>query len=161
VRDAFHWAEHSALGEFMRTSSLWTYPAVNLLHVFAIGALFGATVILDLRLMGVWRSVPLASVTRIAVPVAVVGVCLAVLTGVALFVTQATEYVDNPFLFIKFAAIAVGIANAAAVRTLPAWQARGQRDLSREEHRRLALVGGISLVAWMAAISAGRLIAYW
>ncbi len=102
----------------MRTSSLWTYPVVNLLHVFAIGALFGATVILDLRLLGVWRTVPLASVTRITVPVAVVGVCLAVLTGVALFVTQATEYVDNPFLFIKFAAIAVGLANAAAVRTL-------------------------------------------
>jgi hypothetical protein len=161
VSGAFVWLEQSALGEFMRTSSLWTYPVVNLLHVFGIAALFGAAAIIDLRLLGAWRRVPLRSVTDVAVPVAAVGLLLALVTGAGLFATQATEYLGNPFLFIKFAAIAVGLANAAAVRALPAWQARGERDLTPAEHRRLALVGGLSLASWIAAVTAGRLIAYW
>ncbi len=161
MRDAFVWVEQSGLGVFMRESSLWTYPLVNLLHVFGIAALFGAAMIIDLRLLGVWRAVPLRAVTRIGVPVAAAGLFLAIVTGVGLFATQATEYLGNPFLLIKFSAIAVGMANAAAVRASPAWQGSGERELTPGEHRRLALVGGISLVSWMTAISAGRLIAYW
>ena len=161
MRELFVLLEQSALGEFMRTSSLWTYPAVNLLHIFGIAALFGAAMIIDLRLLGLWRRVPLRSVTDVAVPVAATGFVLAITTGAGLLVTQATEYLGNPFLLIKFAAIAVGLANAAAVRASPAWQARGKRDLSRAEHRRLAIVGGISLASWVVAIAAGRLIAYW
>ncbi len=161
MRDAFVWIEHSALGEFMRTSNLWTYAIVNVLHVLGIASLFGATVIMDLRLLGMWRSVPLRTVTTAAVPVAIGGLLLAITTGAGLFATQATEYLDNPFLFIKFSAIAVGVANAAAVRSLPEWQERGERDLLPGERRRLAVVGGISLASWIAAIAAGRLIAYW
>jgi hypothetical protein len=161
VRDAFLWIEQSAFGEFMRSSSLWTYPVVNLLHVFGIAALFGAAMVMDLRLLGVWRRVPLRSITDTAVPVAACGLGLALATGAGLFATQATEYLGNPFLLIKFSAIAVGLANAAAVRALPAWQARGTRDLSPAEHRRLAIVGGVSLASWIAAITAGRMIAYW
>jgi hypothetical protein len=161
VDQAFVWLEQSAFGEFMRTSSLWTYPAVNLLHVFGIAALFGAATIIDLRLLGVWRRVPIRSVTDVAVPVAATGFVLAVTTGAGLLVTQATEYLGNPFLLIRFAAIAVGLGNAAAVRSSPAWQARGKRELSPAEHRKLAIVGGVSLLSWVVAITAGRLIAYW
>lgn len=145
----------------MRTSSLWTYPAVNVLHVFGIAALFGAAMIIDLRLVGVWRRVPLRSITDVAVPVAAGGFLLAITTGAGLLATQATEYLGNPFLLVKFAAIAVGLANAAAVRASPAWQDRGLRDLSTRERRHLAVVGSVSLVSWVAAIAAGRLIAYW
>ena len=114
MRDAFVWMEHSALGEFMRTSNLWTYAIVNVLHVLGIAALFGATVIMDLRLLGMWHRIPLRTVTTAAVPVPSGGLCSRSTTGAGLFATQATEYLDNPFLFIKFSAIAVGVANAAA-----------------------------------------------
>ncbi len=158
---AFLWLEQSAFGEFMRTSSLWTYPVVNLLHILGIAALFGAATIIDLRLLGVWRRVPLRAVTDPAVPVAACGLGLALVTGAGLLATQATEYLGNPFLLIKFSAIAVGLGNAVAVRRLPAWQARGEREPTQTEHRRLAAVGGISLASWVAALAAGRLIAYW
>jgi hypothetical protein len=161
LRDAFVWIEQSALGDFMRTSSLWTYAIVNVLHVLGIGSLFGAAMVMDLRLLGVWHTVPLRTITTAAVPVAAAGLLLALVTGAGLFATQATEYLGNPFLFIKFAAIAVGVANAAAVRGLPAWQMHSERELSPKERRNLAIVGAISLAAWIAAIAAGRLIAYW
>jgi hypothetical protein len=153
--------ERSALGGFMRESSLWTYPIVNLSHIFGIAALFGAVVIIDLRLLGVWRKVPLKAITDAAVPVALSGFLLAVVTGSGLLATKATEYIGNPYLLIKFAAIAVGVINAAAFNVSPAWKARTRRELSPEENRQLAVYGAISLTCWIVAVSAGRLIAYW
>ena len=153
--------EQSALGEIVRTSSLWTYPIVNLLHIFGISTLFGAAVIVDLRLMGVWPRVPIGSVARIAVPMAKTGFVLAASTGVALLAATATEYVGNPFFLIKFAAIAVGLVNVAVLNAAPAWKAARERELLPEERRRLAAYGAVSLLAWTTAVSAGRLIAYW
>jgi hypothetical protein len=161
LHEFLSWMEQSALGHFMRESSLWTYPVVNLLHIIGIASLFGSVVILDLRLLGCWRRVPLAPLTNVAVPVATMGFLLAAPTGLGLLATKATEYLGNPFLLIKFPAIALGLINALVLNLSPAWRARGQRDLSRRERRQLAVMGGVSLACWLTAISAGRLIAYW
>ena len=117
--------------------------------------------ILDLRLLGVWRDTPLVALSTAAASVATVGFALAVPTGIGLLATKATEYVGNPFIYIKFPAIAVGLLNALALRLTPAWRARGRRELSHSENRQLAWMGGISLVCWLTAIGAGRLIGYW
>jgi putative flippase GtrA len=161
LHEFLSWMEQSALGHFMRESSLWTYPVVNLLHIIGIASLFGSVVILDLRLLGCWRRVPLAPLTNVAVPVATMGFLLAAPTGLGLLATKATEYLGNPFLLIKFPAIALGLINAFVLNLSPAWRARGHRDLSRSERRQLAVMGGVSLACWLTAISAGRLIAYW
>lgn len=161
MRGALFWLEQSALGEFMRTSSLWTYPIVNLLHIFGIAALFGAATIIDLRLLGVWRRIPLASISDAAVPVATWGFSLAVTMGVGLLAANSTDYVGNPFLLIKFGAIAVGVANVALLNRSAAWKARRVREMLPHEQRTLAVFGGISLATWITAVAAGRMIAYW
>ena len=155
------WLERSALGEFMRTSSLWIYPVVNLLHIFGIAALFGAAAIIDLRLLGLWRGVSLAAISQAAVPVSAAGFALAVATGLPLLATKSTEYIGNPYLLVKFSAIFIGAINVAVLNLSPAWKARRERELESHERRRLAVFGGVSLAAWVTAVAAGRLIAYW
>ena len=155
------WMQGSALGHFMRESGPWTYAVVNLSHILGVATLFGAVVILDLRLLGVWRRTPLVALSSAAASVATVGFALAVPTGIGLLATKATEYVGNPFIYVKFPAIAVGVLNALALRLTPAWRARGLRDLSHRENRQLAWMGGISLACWLTAIGAGGLIGYW
>ena len=161
MAEALVWLEQSALGHFMRTSSLWVYPIVNLLHIFGIAALFGATAIIDLRLLGAWRWTSLNAVSDVTVPVSTAGFGLAASTGVALLATKSTEYINNPFLLIKFGAITAGLINVALLNRSPAWKARRVRDLEPIEQQRLAVFGGVSLAAWIAAVAAGRLIAYW
>ena len=158
---AFLWLEQSALGELMRTSSLWTYPIVSLLHIFGIAALFGAALIIDLRLLGAWRSVSLSAISGTAVPVSKAGFALAATTGVGLLAANASEYVGNPFLLIKFGAIAVGVSNVAVLSRSTAWKAHRTRELLPHEQRLLTVFGAISLVTWIAAVTAGRMIAYW
>ena len=145
----------------MRDSGPWTYAIVNLAHVLGISTLFGSILVLDLRLIGVGRRVPLAAVSSAVVPIAATGFVVAATTGAGLLATKATEYVGNPFLLIKFPAIALGVINAVFVRGTSAWRAHQLRDLTDPEKRQLAVLGGVSLLCWLTAITAGRMIAYW
>lgn len=161
MHDFTAWMQASTLGHFMRESNPWTYAIVNLFHVLGIATLFGSLVVLDLRLIGVWRRVPLATITDVAAPVATFGFSLAIFTGVGLFATKATEYVGNPFLYVKFPAIGLGLINVLVLSRLTAWRDRATRELSPGERVQLALAGVVSLACWLTAIAAGRLIAYW
>ncbi len=155
------WLEASGLGHAMRGAGVWSYGVTNLLHILGIAALFGAILTLDLRLLGCWPRVPLAAIASPTVPIAAAGFAIAGLSGVCLIATNASEYVGNPFLLIKFPAIALGLLNMAALSLLPAWRERASRELAVHERRQLAVFGGISLAAWLTAISAGRMIGYW
>ena len=155
------WLEMSALGYAMRETGLWTYALVNLAHIFGISLLFGAVVVLDLRLLGVWGKIPLDLMARPTIGVAGTGFVIAILTGPALLATKATEYVGNPFLPIKLTAIVLGIINLAILHRLPAWKERANPDMGAAKRRQLALAGSASLVCWISAISAARMIAYW
>jgi len=161
MHDALAWLESSALGIFMRGSGPWTYPVVNLIHILGVAALFGAVLILDLRLLGVWRHAPLPAITTAAAPVAMAGFALAAASGVCLLAANALEYQNNPFLLVKFAAIGLGVGNAVALGRTAAWRAHTTRDLSNSEARTLAAMGGLSLVSWLTAVAAGRMIGYW
>jgi len=161
MHDALAWLQSSALGTLMRDSGPWTYPVVNVIHVLGVATLFGAVLILDLRLLGVGRGAPLAAITTIAAPVAMAGFALAAASGVCLLAANALEYQGNPVLLVKFSAIGLGLANAVALRYTAAWRAHTARDLSRAEARRLALMGGVSLASWLTAVGAGRIIGYW
>lgn len=155
------WMQSSTLGHLMRESGLWTYAVVNLSHILGIASLFGAIAVLDLRLLGAWRHVPISLLADAVVPIATFGFVLAATTGLGLLATKATEYTGNPFLYIKLAAVALGAINGAVLSLTPAWRARRVRDLSDRERRQLAWMGGASLGCWLTAIGAGRLIAYW
>jgi hypothetical protein len=161
LTDALAWLQSSALGAFMRSSGPWTYPVVNVIHILGVATLFGAVLILDLRLLGAWRRASLPPITTVAGPLAMAGFAVAASSGVCLLASNALEYEDNPFLLIKFSAIGLGFANAVALRRTTAWRAHASRELSGSESRTLALMGGVSIVSWLTAITAGRLIGYW
>ena len=161
MHEVLSWLESSVIGIFMRESGTWTYPVVNVVHVLGVASLFGAVLILDLKLVGVWRSTPLAPISSAATPVATAGFALAAASGVCLLAANAVDYESNPVLLVKFAAIGLGLLNAVAVRRTAAWRAHASRRLSRSEMRQLAIMGGLSLVSWLTAVAAGRMIGYW
>ena len=88
---------------------------------------------MDLRLLGLWKDIPLAPLTRATVPIAACGFVVAATTGAGLLSANATEYAGNPFLLIKFTAIPLGLLNAMLTRRLTAWRARGLRALTPTE----------------------------
>jgi hypothetical protein len=155
------WLQGSAVGHAMRDHGVWTYGIVNLVHILGVASLFGAVLVLDLRLLGAWRKVDLPAITQPTVRIATIGFVIAAASGVCLLATKATEYVNNPFVYIKFPAIALGILNVAVLHSLPAWKQHRMRELSAREQSKLAVMGGLSLFCWFTAITAGRMIGYW
>ena len=162
MRDLLAWIEQTGLGHMMRESGPWTYAIVNVAHILGVSTLFGSVLVLDLRLLGVWsRRVRIAELSSAVTPVAMTAFVIAIVTGAALLATKATAYVDNPFLLIKFPAIALGVVNAGILNMTPALREVGVRALRPGERRQLAIMGGISLVSWLTAVTAGRMIGYW
>jgi hypothetical protein len=161
VNELLAWLQSSALGHAVRSSGVWAYGVINLTHVLGVSSLFGAVLVLDLRLLGFWRAVSLISITRPTIPIAATGFGIAAASGICMLATNGTEYAGNPFIYIKFPAIGLGLINVAALNFSTAWKARKERDLSPKELSHLKLVGAFSLICWLTAMSAGRLIGYW
>jgi hypothetical protein len=161
LRELLTWLEASGLGHAMRGAGVWSYGVANLIHILGVATLFGSVLVLDLRLLGAFARAPLAAVAAPTVPLAATGFTIAVLSGSCLIVTNATEYIGNPLLLIKFLGVALGLANALALGFVPAWRDRGVRELGARERRQLAVFGGVSLASWLTAVACGRLIAYW
>jgi hypothetical protein len=157
----FRWLEHSPLGEFTRSLGVWSYGIINLVHILGITLLFGSILILDLRLLGAWRQVPLAVLSRPTTTMARIGFVLAVSSGIPMLTVKTTDYIGNPFLLIKFPAIALALVNIWLVHRSAAWRAHRQRDLQPAEQRRLAQGAAVSLTFWLTAITSGRMIGYW
>ena len=152
--------EGSTLAVGLRGST-WLYPLVNAGHIIGIALLFGAIAPLDLKLMGAWRGIPIAALSRVLIPMAVTGLGLAALCGALLFITKASEYVASGFFQAKMLVLAIGVANALTFHFLR--RPRARRGSDPEPLPSVALQrlhGATSLTIWLSVIVLGRLIGY-
>lgn len=134
--------------------SRWSYAAVNTAHVLGIALLVGAIIPLDLRLLGLWRSVERDALVRVLVPVAATGLALAVVAGLLLFSVRAVDYAALLILRVKLVLVALGAGSALALHL-----AYGH-SLETASRARLAQAAGLSLTCWLGALIAGRMIAF-
>lgn len=132
----------------------WGYAAVNATHILGLALLVGAIVPLDLRLLGVWRSVPRAMLVRVLVPVAATGLAVAIVAGVLLFSVKAQDYAAREVMQIKLVLVATGAGGAILLH------ARDGFLLETAGRRRLAAHALLSLVCWLGALTCGRLIGF-
>ncbi len=57
--------------------------------------------------------------------------------------------------------ISLLFGSIVVLELMPAWRHRQAREPSRREQILLAVAGGASLLCWLTAIAAGRMIGYW
>ena len=129
------------------------YPAVECAHMVGGGLLLGAIVAMDLRLLGLGRTLAVAPLSRLLLPVAITGLALAVVSGALLFATDWQSYLDNRAVWAKTALLVVGFVNLALLH------ARQWPRLVRENVT-APLAASLSLFTWIGVMIAGRLIAY-
>lgn len=162
MHELMAWLEASALAEFLRGLGIWTYGLLNLAHILGISTLFGSVLLLDLRLLGLWQRIPVATVIRPTVPLAAVGFVLAAASGIMMLTFNTTDYHGNPFLYIKLPVIVFGLINVAIIQRLAAWRRAAAGDMAHPGDRGvLMLAGGVSLLTWLAVVGCGRMIGYW
>jgi len=143
----------SEIATYLRFSR-WGYAAVNTTHVLGIAFLVGAIVPLDLRLMGAWPGIAHRDLARVLVPMAGVGLTLAVVTGALLFSVRAGEYDDLIVFWIKMALLSFGAMSAFIAHL------RFGRWLETASSRQLFRIGAVSMICWLGVLVAGRMIAF-
>lgn len=139
--------------------SFWIYPLVNAAHILGVALLVGSIAPMDLRLLGAWPDIPAATLGRVLLPVAIVGLLLALLSGGLLFVVQPLEYAAQPLFWAKMSVVLFGIGNAIALRRCQAWSELFPAN-ALEPTRRVKVAGAASLSAWLTALLLGRLLGY-
>jgi len=149
------WLESTSLAVWLRESpSVWSFPTVLTLHTAGMAVLVGASWMLDLRLLGVGRNVPL-SAYRWVFPTLAVGLFVNLVTGVLLFIKDPTTWgTAMPFL-VKMVLVVASVATLVPVRSLVLRSDEGP-DVSRN----VRLLAIASILAWTGAVTAGRLLAY-
>jgi len=138
------------LSEVIRRS-VWAYPALETIHIAAFATVFGALMLLELRVFGAAPSIPLPPLARLAVPVALGAFAIAAIAGGLMLISNATEIVSNRAFQLKVGLILIAGSNA--------WWFHRRGSIAR--HDAVAKVQSLlSLVLWLAILTCGRLIAY-
>ncbi len=148
----------SGLGR-MIAASTWMFPAANIAHVVGMLLIVGPVLVFDFRLLGVTRSGSVADLSKTLLRWPIVGGCIAVPAGLAMFTAEAGDLITNPAFRWKILLLCVAAGNTMVYGIFAADAARGcpAGALPPLQARAHALV---SIVVWLAIVSCGRLISY-
>jgi hypothetical protein len=156
VPSIFLTLQETALGHAMRSSPA-LYPAVEILHIIGFVVLVGSILALDLRMLGFGRAIAIPPMAQLLLPLSRAGFLLAICMGFLLFSADASHVVKNPAFQSKLLLIAAALVNVVIAHAGPWRHVESWRGEASGAAKATAL---ISLVLWLGAICAGRLIAY-
>lgn len=136
------------------------YPIVESLHVVAIALVFGSIMVVDLRLIGA-ASVnrPFTRVGRDLLWLTWAGFALAVMTGVLLFLPNASTIYQNPNFQIKLLLLLLAGVNMVIMEGMIA-KSVADWDHSTTPPIAARVSGLLSIVFWASVIIFGRMIGF-
>lgn len=149
----FRWIEQGAPSTYLREDAV-AFPLIVTLHTIGMGFLAGGAAVIDLRLLGVAPQIPIAPLRRL-MPVLWTALALNVASGLLLLTAYPTKALTNPVFYVKLTLLALAVWTLVAIRgraLLP--------SVPTDASPRLKRLAALSLVLWLAAITAGRLLAY-
>lgn len=149
------WVQYSAPLVEMR-SSPWLFPVIATLHLFGLALIGGAVLLVDLRLLGFGlRQTPVASFAQDAERWLIRGLCIAIPTGILLFMCFATKYYYLAFFWVKLATLVLVIVFTFSVRRRVVLA-----DDSRVNLAWSRVVAVVSLSLWTVVALGGRYIGF-
>ena len=127
------------------------YPALEVMHIAGIALLVGNLVLLELRVWGFGRELPMPALARLALTLSVSGFGLAVFSGALMFASQPAELIANRVFVIKMGLLTLAGANAGLFHA---------RDGLAKLDALARVQTAVSLGLWLAVMICGRWIAY-
>jgi hypothetical protein len=131
------------------------YAMFLMLHTVGLAMVVGPAWVLDLRLLGYGARLPVEAL-RGAFRTMWIGFFINASTGIALFISEADDKGMRWIFWVKLASIAIALVVTSRLRRA-VFGGGVAPDLAPPRARSLAKA---SLVLWLVAITAGRLMAY-
>jgi hypothetical protein len=150
----FEWAEKSWFSDVIRGSTIY-FPIIETFHLFALTVLFGAVVIINLRLVGlVMRDQPISQVGRDLKPWIGWSLAVILVSGAMLAASEALKCWGSEPFRIKMTFLFSAIVFHFTI----------QRRLVNKDrvHPWLGkLTGTVSILLWLGVGLGGKAIAFW
>lgn len=157
TQDILVWITETGLHSAIRSSN-WLWPVMEMIHFIGLCLLFGALMVVDLRMMGWVRAFAFQSVYRV-INLAIFGFILNLITGVLFFIGDPMRYYPNPAFRWKMFFILLAGLNLLLfeLKVKP-----GAKQLqSGDPTPQLAkFTGAVSLLLWIGVITGGRMIPF-
>ena len=149
--------EDTGFSTWLRESeSPFAFYFILLFHTFGLALLVGANMIVDFRLLGFARGIPLAPLKRLF-GIMWVGFGINAVTGILLVIAYPTKSLTNIDFYVKLALIGFAVWVMQRLKS----RVFGEAALSEEAMTaRGVTLARWSLFLWFGAITAGRLLAY-
>ena len=149
--------EQSGFSVWVREStSLFAFPGILLLHTIGIGLVAGVNAGIDLRILGLASGLPLAPMEKF-LPVLWVGFWINAASGIVLLVADAATKLVNADFYVKMLFIVLAVINLRLLKTRVFSDPLLDKKPLSMNAKILAVT---SLICWLGAITAGRLMAY-
>lgn len=140
--------------------SMWVlqapYSTILFLHSMGMALVAGFSAVIDLRLLGFGAKIPIKPMEKLF-PWMWWGFALNAITGGSLLMADATTKGRNPDFWVKMVLVFTGIAVLRMIQKKVFADPRLDVDRVQGSAKGLAW---ISLICWVGAITAGRLLAY-
>jgi hypothetical protein len=151
------WLESTGVANAIRTVP-WLYPLFETLHYVGLSLLVGGIMIIDLRVLGFARALPLKGVIGL-LPFVFAGFLINVVTGSLLFVYGATSFGTNAAFGLKMLFMVAAGLNALAFdivvrRSGGTWLAADRPPILVKSFATL------SFLLWLCVVTTGRWMAY-
>jgi len=151
--------EYSGLGTFLAEDPL-AFPMIESLHVIALVTVFGAIMIMDLRMLGFASNASAISrISRETVRLTWVAFVLAAITGSLLFISKASSYMINPYFLVKMGLIVIAGLNMGWFHLITQ-RGQDQWDTAADIPTSVKVAGALSLTLWLMVIVFGRAIGF-
>jgi hypothetical protein len=152
------WLESTQFSAWVRGDSLWGWPFVLTVHVLGTSVVIGFIFIVNLRLLGLFETIPYASLKRLF-PVIWVAFALQLLSGVALWMTKPTRYVADAAFVLKILLVILGVGLMLSVYDAIKREAASWDTARTVSPLRVKFIAA-NLLVWCGVVIAGRLTAY-
>jgi hypothetical protein len=136
--------------------TIFAFPMILVLHTVGLGIVVGVSALVNFRLLGVARNIPLADL-RGVFRVLWWGFALNATTGLVLFIAAAADKAYQKIFYVKLALIVLALIAMSRIRRDVFGGNPPPGDSISRQAKTLAAA---SLLLWMGAIVAGRLMAY-
>ena len=136
--------------------TIFAYPTILALHTVGLGIVVGMSAIIDCRVLGMGRTIPLVDLQRLF-RIMWWGFGLNAATGLVLFIAAAADKAYQKIFYVKLGCIVLALLTSSRIRRTVFGTAV---DLSGPMPQNAKFLAVASLVLWMGAIVTGRLMAY-
>lgn len=149
--------EMSWLGNFLRDWA-WGMPTLETLHFMGLCVLFGTLMVVDLRLLGVARFIPMGPAMSF-IPITIGAFSVNLLTGIGFLCADPFRYYPNVAFRLKMLLILLAGLNALWFQFVETPRLKGLKE-GMPTGLSVKIVAAMSLVFWVGVIVCGRMMPY-